>query len=373
MKPLLAKLVGLDHRLEGAIERGRDNNFDLLRLTAALAVLFGHSFVLTAGQSSLETVDPISRFLIPNAGFNEAIHDLAVDIFFVISGFLVARSFLTQKTLVGFIEARVLRVFPAAILCALLTVTGLFWLGTLPATNYFTDPETWQFLINNSTLWRVEYDLPGVFATNAYGGAVNGSLWTLPIELRAYVFLTLLGVLRLLRFRHATNVVLAILVVLFLVPEWSSIVTRNEDKWRLFLFFFAGAGFYINRKYIPLGLLPPVALLALYMGTAAFPKLHALIFVVLVSYITLALALARYYPALDPGKVGDVSYGVYLYAFPVQQALVQLLPPALNGWELAAAASIVTILLAAISWFLIEKRVLTKKGYMANKMARHSR
>ena len=77
-----------------------------------------------------------------------------------------------------------------------------------------------------------------MFADNAYAGAVNGSLWTLPIELRAYLILAGLGIVGLLRRRHGINLVLAVLVVLFLVPEWSSIVTRNEDKWRLFLFFF---------------------------------------------------------------------------------------------------------------------------------------
>lgn len=370
MTPWVSRLVGFDRPLSNAIERGRENNFDLLRLAAALAVLFGHSFVITAGNQSLGTVDPISRFLMQHAGFNEAIHDLAVDVFFVISGFLVARSFLTQKTIIGFIEARVLRVFPAAILCALLTVAVLATFSVLPTAAYFSDRETWQFLINNSLLWRVEYDLPGVFADNAYVGAVNGSLWTLPIELRAYVILTLLGLLGVLRFRHGTNLVLIIIAVLFLVPEWSLIVTRNGDKWRLFLFFLFGAAFYINRKYIPLGILPPVLLLAVYTATTAFPKLHALIFVALVSYITLALALARYYPALDPGRIGDVSYGIYLYAFPVQQALVHLLPPGLNGWWLALWASFITILLAAISWFAVEQRALTKKGYMANAIAR---
>ena len=176
--------------------------------------------------------------------------------------------------------------------------------------------------------------------------------------------------LGLLRFRHGANLVLALLVILFLVPEWSSIVTRNADKWRLFLFFFVGAGFYVNRKYIPVGILPPAVLLAIYVGTAGIPKIHALIFVILVSYLTLTIALARYYPALDPGKVGDFSYGVYLYAFPVQQTLVQLLPPDLNGWWLALWASIVTLLFAALSWFLVERRMLSKKGYMASAMAR---
>ena len=335
MHPWLTTLAGFGHPLGGMIERGRENNFDLLRLIAALAVLFGHSFVLTAGNQSLDTVDPISRFLMQNAGFNEAIQDFAVDVFFVISGFLVARSFLTQKTVIGFIEARVLRIFPAAILCSLLTVGVLVWFGTVPVTAFFSDPETLRFLINNALLWRVEYHLPGVFQDNAYIGVVNGSLWTLPIELRAYLFLTLLGVLGLLRFRHGANLVLALLVILFLVPEWSSIVTRNADKWRLFLFFFVGAGFYVNRKYIPVGILPPAVLLAIYVGTAGIPKIHALIFVILVSYLTLAIALARYYPALDPGRAGDISYGVYLYAFPVQQALIQLLPPGLTGWWLA--------------------------------------
>ena len=366
----LSSLVGFDRPLSGAIERGRDNNFDLLRLTAALAVLFGHSFVLTAGYESLATVDPISWFLIQHAGFGESVGDLAVDMFFVISGFLVARSFLTQKTVIGFIEARVLRLFPAAIVCSIFTVAVLAGFGTLPVIDYVTHPQTWQFLINNATLWRVEFDLPGIFADNAYAGAVNGSLWTLPIELRAYVFLTLLGVSGLLRWRHGSNLVLAVLVILFLVPEWSSIVTRNEDKWRLYLFFLVGAAFYINRKYIPLGILPPVALFAVYAATAAFPKLHALIFVILVSYLTLALALIRYYPAVDPGKAGDISYGVYLYAFPVQQALVHLLPSGLNGWWLSLWASIVTIILAVLSWFLVEKRALARKGTMAAVTAR---
>ncbi len=369
----LAKFAGFDRPLAAAIERGRDNNFDLLRLVAALSVLFGHSFVITTGIQSLDTVDPISRFLMQYAGFNEAIHDLAVDVFFVISGFLVARSFLTQKTIFGFIEARMLRVFPAAILCSLLTVGGLAWLGTIPIADYFADPETLQFLIKNSLLWNVEYDLPGVFADNAYVGAVNGSLWTLPIELRAYVFLTLIGVVGLLRFRHGINLLVAVFIVLFLVPEWSSIVSRNEDKWRLYLFFLSGVAFYVNRRYIPLGVLPPVILLAVYVGTAALPKVHALIFVVLVSYITLALALTRYYPALDPGKVGDFSYGVYLYAFPVQQALVQLLGPGLTGWSLTLWASLVTLLFAAVSWFLVERRALQRKGSMTNLLATYRR
>lgn len=364
------RAAGLDRPLGALIERGRDNNFDFLRLIAAFSVLFGHSFVLAAGHESLETVDPISWFLIQHAGFGESVTDLAVDIFFVISGFLVARSFLTRNSVVAFVEARLLRLFPAAILCSLITVVALAGLSTLPLAAYSSHPDTWQFLVNNSTLWRVEFDLPGVFTNNAYAGAVNGSLWTLPIELRAYLILTLLGIVGLLRRRHGINLVLAVLVVLFLVPEWSSIVTRNEDKWRLFLFFFTGTAFYVNRDCIPVGVLPPFVLLALYAATAALPELHALIFVVLVSYLTLAIALARYYPAADPGRIGDFSYGIYLYAFPVQQTLVQLLPSGINGWWLTLWASLATLAFAVLSWFLVERPALARKGYAAGVWAR---
>lgn len=370
MSGRLTRLIGLDRRFDQAIERGRDNNFDLLRLIAALAVLFGHSFVLTAGHKSLQTVDPISWFLMQHAGFGEAINDLAVDVFFVISGFLVARSFLTQPNLVGFIEARLLRIFPAAIVCSALTVVILAGLGTLPIADYFADPQTRKFLVDNATLWKIEYTLPGLFTDNPYPDVVNGSLWTLPVELRAYLYLSVLGIVGLLRWRHSANLVLAIFVVLFLVPEWSSIVTGNEDKWRLYLFFFVGSAFYLNRHYIPIGVAPALALLALYGVSGALPKLHALVFVVLVSYMTLAFALARYVPRVDPGRIGDFSYGIYLYAFPVQQALVQLLPPGLDGWTLSVAAALVTLLFAAASWFAVERRTLRWKGAAARVWAR---
>lgn len=371
MTSAMRRWIGTDRPLGDMIARGRANNFNLLRLAAAFAVLFSHSFVLVSGVETLETVDPISWFLIQYSGFGESFGDLAVDVFFVISGFLVARSYLTQKTVISFIEARILRLFPAAILCAVVMVIALASLSALPVGDYFADRQTWQFFVANSTLWKVQFDLPGVFTDNSYAGAVNGSLWTLPIELRAYIFLTLIGVTGVLRRRSTTNLILLVLVILFLVPEWSSIVTRSEDKWRLYLFFMVGAAFYVNRQHIPVGLLPPLALLALYVATAPFAKLHALIFVFLVSYVTLALALARYVPSLDPGRFGDFSYGVYLYAFPVQQSLLHFLPMYLNGWWLTLWATIFTLLFAVISWFLVEQHALRQKGVTAAAWARY--
>ena len=105
----------------GTAFEGARSNFDMLRLMAALAVLFGHSFVLTAGAQSFETMDPLSQLFSPYAAYGEAIQEFAVDLFFVISGFLVTCSYLRSRSLLRYALSRVLRIYPAAILGALVT------------------------------------------------------------------------------------------------------------------------------------------------------------------------------------------------------------------------------------------------------------
>lgn len=360
----LARCLAAGPTLAAQID-GRANNFNVLRLAAALAVLFGHSFVLAAGHQDFASVDPVSRVLMQVTGFGEAIHELAVNLFFVVSGFLVTRSLQQRASLADFVEARVLRLFPAAIVSTVLTIVGLSFLSTLPAAAYFTDPETWEYLLRNTLVWSVDYDLPGVFADNPYPVAVNGSLWTLPVELRCYLLVLLLGVAGLARRQSLANVALCIPVILYLVPEWSHLLTRDPAKWRLFLFFIVGSFFCINRRSIPVGWFPAAALLGLYAATANLPRLHGIAFVVLVAYLTLALALVRHVRWLDPGRFGDISYGVYLYAFPVQQALIHALPDIRNGWSLAALAAAATLPLAVLSWIAVERPALAAKGTLA--------
>jgi len=362
--PVLAALsrhIASGPTLATLIER-RGNNFDALRLAAALAVLFGHGFVLAVGHQDLASVDPVSRILMQVAGFGEAIHELAVDLFFVVSGFLVTRSLQQRASLADFAEARVLRLFPAAIVSTVVTIVGLSFFSTLPAAAYFADPEAWEYLLRNTFLWSVDYDLPGLFTDNPYPASVNGSLWTLPVELRCYLLVALLGIAGLARRRLLASAALCIPILLYLVPEWSHLLTRDPAKWRLFLFFIAGSLFYINRHSIRLGWLPVVALIALFAATAGIPRLHGIAFVVLVAYLTFAIALWRHVRWLDPARFGDISYGVYLYAFPVQQTLIELLPGARDGWSLAALAVAATLPLAILSWVAVERPALAAKG-----------
>ena len=163
---------------------GRDNNFNLIRFIAASLVLISHSYPLAMGKGFPE---PLSEPLATSWG------SIAVDVFFVASGFFIAASFSLKSSFKSFVMARILRIYPALIVVTILTV---FVLGpifsNLTVFDYFTSSQTYQYLIKNMTLITgIEYNLPGVFSENPYEHAVNGSLWTLPYEIKMYFLLVL--------------------------------------------------------------------------------------------------------------------------------------------------------------------------------------
>ena len=165
---------------------GRDNNFNIIRILAALAVLVSHSFILTGiGAEPIKAVTGIT------------LGGMAVDVFFITSGFLVSASLLTRRSIPEYLCARALRIFPA-----MLVVTGLtvFCLGVcftdIPLLSYFTAPATYKYLFKNSTLIAgVVFHLPGVFEHNPLKGEVNGPIWSIPFELRFYALLAFIWVI----------------------------------------------------------------------------------------------------------------------------------------------------------------------------------
>src|SRR4051794_29915781 len=161
------------------------NNFDLLRLFAAGCVLFTHSFALT------DTGEPAWSRTTLDGG------SLGVLIFFAISGFLVARSWSYDPRLLSFCAKRALRLLPALVVCLLLTALVLGPLvTTLSTSSYLENPATKRFVLDNATL-QTRYTLPGVFGDvpNPHPTIVNGSLWTLPLEVKSYFLIAALGCL----------------------------------------------------------------------------------------------------------------------------------------------------------------------------------
>ena len=164
----------------------RDNNFNLIRFVAAVLVLYSHSYPLSRGP---ESVDHLASFIGMTWG------TIAVDVFFVTSGFLITYSFFSRKNIIAFIWARILRIYPALIVAVIFCVfvVGLFF-TTNTVSEYLFDPQTLKFFRRNITLFSgVKYELPGVFANNPYLHAVNGSLWTLPYEIKMYTYLGIMA------------------------------------------------------------------------------------------------------------------------------------------------------------------------------------
>jgi peptidoglycan/LPS O-acetylase OafA/YrhL len=159
--------------------KGRDNNFNLIRFIAASLVLVSHSYPLYFGSDH----NDILRQLV-----GISLGTVAVDLFFISSGFLIANSLFRGHDLFGFIKARVLRIYPGLIVSLLLCVflLGIFF-TTLPVKEYLTNIQTYKFLFVNMVLFfGEEATLPGVFESLPWARTVNGSLWTLPFEVRAY-------------------------------------------------------------------------------------------------------------------------------------------------------------------------------------------
>lgn len=331
--------------VKDAFERGT-NNFHLLRLLAALAVIYGHSYHIT-GQ-------PGGDLFLMTVGF-KFIGGVAVDIFFVVSGFLICGS-LERNTVGSYLAARCLRIFPAMVVALLLSV---FVAGPLLTNDpsYWTNPQTWRYLFNNGLMWSTEYSLPGVFTGNPDTG-FNGSLWSLPVEFRLYLLFLLLSSIGLLRKGPFTALsIVTLLVGLWAVPRYP-IFTQYANWVNVSAYFFAGALIWKRRDEVvlsPWGVLAVIGLCMLFHGTDQF---YIAFFVALV-YLTFYLGFLKV-PGLPEIKRRDLSYGVYLYGWPVQQ-IVLLMAPGQSAMFNTIVSSLIALALAFLSWQLIESPALKLK------------
>lgn len=296
-------------------------NFDLMRLIAALLVVVSHTLALS-GEPPF-----ITRGV-------EDLGALGVSVFFVISGYLIAASYRRDPR--TYLLKRVLRIEPGLIASLIVTVVLLSFVTTAPPAEYWREGVI--YVVRNALLYPVTYELPGVFEATPMAGIVNGVLWTLRLEFTFYI------VLMLIRARLAIILgLLALCAAVFVWvsvyrPEWgvdpvarvAFLTSRNG------MLFFAGAALQVVNWRTPF-----------WLGIASW---IALPFVGPVALPTAVLGLAR------EGKLpADLSYGVYIYAFPIQQLLVTY------GHLNHATAILAVLPFAAASWFLVEKPALKLK------------
>jgi len=331
----------------------RHNNFDALRFVAATSVIFSHAFLLGEG-----TQDPEPLMWL--TGGQTILGVVGVFIFFTISGFLVTQSFEATGSPLRFSMKRVLRIYPGLLACLLVTAFAMGpFVSDLSASAYFGNSSVYTYVSSNFAMVMPATALPGVqFSGYSAGSVVDGPLWTLPCEVAMYLMVLGLGVLRWLDLR-----VMLALIALGIVGIWFDTAASDyfvgSALW-LLPFFAAGMALYrLRDRGIFRGRIALVALASLVLSV----PLHAfiLLFPIFGSYLVIYLALERRLPCVNTARFGDLSYGLYIYGWPVEQVLVRLNGGTMAWPELFGLAFPITAACAFASWHLIESRALRLK------------
>jgi len=333
---------------------GRHNNFDTLRLLAAISVIFSHAFLLATGKQDSEPLMLLT-------GGQTILGVVGVFIFFVISGFLVTQSWEQTQSLPRFAAKRALRIYPGLAACILVLTFGLGPLvSALPLAEFFSAYGTWDFLVANLLLHTDHNSLPGLWFTGReLGHIVDGPLWSLPVETAMYVMVAALGALRLLRVPVLVGLLaLGMAAIALDASNWHDWDFTGSVLWLLAFFVIGMLLYKLRDRGIFDGRLAALALAGL---VASVPlKAFILLFPLCGGYLVIYLALHPRLPVFPAARFGDLSYGLYIYGWPVEQAVLYLRPDA--DWrELFAIALPATAVVAFLSWHLVEKRALRLK------------
>jgi len=335
----------------------RDNNFNLMRFGAAAAVVLSHSFILSYNE--------------PNS-IPRGIGYLAVNCFFIMSGFLVCKSVIERRATKNFYKARMLRIYPALILAVLFCVFLVGPLQTESALSvYFADLQTYKFLFKNIVLiFGVDHHLPEVFTSRGPETMVNAPLWTLVFEVYLYLVLGLLGALSLRKkgkSNYLFNSIVIALSLFALALYVYNITTQKFDSKtlehgvRFAALFGIGATFYIARDYVKLSPWILFTVLAVLAISIKQPFLHKTVLYPMLAYLLLYAAYIPRGLLLKFNTLGDYSYGIYIFAYPIQQSIATWYP-SITTIELFVSSFIVTLALAVVSWHLIESKALSFKN-----------
>lgn len=332
---------------------GRSNNFTLLRHIAALFVIISHSYdLLNVPDEEVLSVLTNGRLSFSRVG---------LIIFFFLSGFLVTQSLVTSKNIVHFLWKRILRIYPALIILIVLIVFVLGTLfTTLPLSVYFSSSQTWQYFVGGISLIKLRFYLPGVFN----GEGVNGSLWSLPVEFRLYLMLVLLYSIACFKRNMLILLVTVLLVFLFFigvqtylpVSKWFNVYIH----WGLY--FFTGSLVYFLKSKIKLNSLIFCCFVIFYFFPEKPAVLGRLSELLMICYGCLLVGFRI--PSFKSFffSENDYSYSIYIYAYPIQQAIIYVSGrDNISPVYLMFLTIIILIPFCWMSWNYIEKPALKMK------------
>lgn len=338
----------------------KNNNMGVLHMLGAIFVMLGHQCALLGIPVPVIMGSPI--------------HAIGVKVIFLISGYLITKSIWKineinigggrVKTSRIYFMKRISRIYPEYIVCLLVSILIIGPLCTaLSFIEYFNSWHIWiGYFFNNIRLY-ISYGLPEVFMSNPYPGAVNGSLWTIPVEIVLYVVLWLIVVIpnnnrkRKLLYLVVSIILLCGLLIRTQFYQYASVVFYGTD-WLSGLdnmpYFMIGGLFYLYdlKKYINI---QQSSVLMFVFCSIAFDSrlLSELIRIVVLSIFVMSISTAETQRLKTKFIDCECSYGMYLYGFPVQQILISKLYVEkqihLNWLFLFVLSVICTYLLAVLS------------------------
>ncbi len=334
----------------------RSNNLDFIRLVMASLVILTHSFDVFIETKLPEPLTFLTRGQLTSGAF-------AVGVFFLVSGYLVTASGLSSKSIFDFFRKRVLRVHPGFIVsCAIC----LFLVGPIAASDvgaYYSEISLFRFIRDALLLEVVE--MPPAFQAPY---SVNGTLWMIQIEFLCYV---LLGIILGARLLNKRVVALGIVAAwaLMAVPLFPAVFSRLpaqgtiaflNSHFRFATFFFIGSMGYLMRDRIPYRPSWALGALAVFALGAATGTGY-LLFPLAMAYM---VAFVGFYPGLpiaDFAKKRDLSYGIYLYGWPVQFILAAHLGRQMNPYLFSLISLPLACIAAFVSWTFVEGPALRLK------------
>ena len=357
-------MVKAEIQFNPSIPRARkDNNFDFLRFLFAVFVVVSHSYPLSGNSETLQWIYQITNGQVVLAS-------LGLNGFFVISGFFIFQSLQRSKSIISYFKKRFLRLFPGLFVVLFLTILLVPFVYQGDASLY-NNIDFYTYLPNNLSLYGFQSSIKGVFDNHNYH-SINGSLWTLRYEFSLYVVLSFLYF-----FRKRIGVIKACLFVSFILllvahtfflerfSESSFLGMRGYDIINFGAFFTLGsllASFKFDKFkdkshlfFISIiGLLVLILIVSLYFNFYIYIKhLVYTLLIILIGFMPLPFFSTF-------GKIGDMSYGIYIYSFPVQQTLMYFFDFGLYSFILWSL--FISIILGYLSWHLIEKQALRYKN-----------
>ncbi len=341
-----------------AIREGHDNFFTPLRLIFASLVVLGHAFVIGLRDASME----------PRILYHYTFSYLAVNLFFIASGFLVTKSMVYRGDAPSFISARVLRIFPALIVHVIFVMIVIGPLATKASlTEFFTDPDWYLQPLKVLTFFETNMIMPRMFETN-HEQLGSAPLWTLRFEVIAYIGTLIVFSLGFLRRKW-------MVLAQFIIPSLGWIIGSSLGLFdhlpasigNLFRFGIAyglGATIYAYRDRLSFSWLALAVLIIASFLLRETPVVEVIMNTIL-AWLVFRIAYMRV-PQLNwTQRIPDLSYGIYIYHWCVLQMIFYWFPD-LSVFELFSFGFLPTVGLAALSWYIIEKPALRSKTGFAN-------